>query len=149
MNQRERFWIALMLLKIVCLNASTMAIDVDWHSVDGGGAMNSTGDVYSVSGTIGQPDATTAKMSGGAYTVSGGFWVASITQPIVGCGEIPGDTDGDDDIDLVDFAEIQLCYTGPGGTATDECGCVDSDGDGDVDLVDFAAFQIAFTGSAM
>ena len=44
---------------------------VDWHTIDGGGG-TSTGGVYTVSGTIGQPDA--GQMSGGTYTLSGGFW---------------------------------------------------------------------------
>jgi hypothetical protein len=39
--------------------------------VDGGGG-TSTGGVFSLSGTIGQPDASSS--SGGAYTVKGGFW---------------------------------------------------------------------------
>jgi len=44
---------------------------IDWHTIDGGGD-TSTGGVYSVSGTIGQPDA--GAMSGGSYTLHGGFW---------------------------------------------------------------------------
>jgi hypothetical protein len=44
---------------------------IDWSTVDGGGG-TSTGGVYSVSGTIGQPDA--GKMSGGPFTLEGGFW---------------------------------------------------------------------------
>ena len=43
-----------------------------WSTVDGGGAMNSTGGAYSLSGTIGQPDAGAS--SAGAYTLVGGFW---------------------------------------------------------------------------
>jgi hypothetical protein len=45
---------------------------IDWYKVSGGGG-TSTGSVYSVSGTIGQPDASGA-MSGGNYSVTGGFW---------------------------------------------------------------------------
>ena len=45
---------------------------VDWYKVAGGGG-TSTGGTYSVSGTIGQPDAGGA-MSGGNYSVTGGFW---------------------------------------------------------------------------
>jgi hypothetical protein len=45
---------------------------IDWYKVSGGGS-TSTGGVYSVSGTIGQPDASGA-MSGGNYSVTGGFW---------------------------------------------------------------------------
>lgn len=46
---------------------------LDWSTVDGGGG-SSTGGVYSVSGTIGQPD--TGAMSGGNFTLQGGFWAA-------------------------------------------------------------------------
>ena len=45
---------------------------IDWSTIDGGGG-TSTGGTYSVSGTIGQPDASGA-MSGGNYSVTGGFW---------------------------------------------------------------------------
>ncbi len=52
---------------------------IDWHTVDGGGG-TSTGGVYTVTGTIGQPDAGT--MSGGTYTLSGGFWsIAAVQTP--------------------------------------------------------------------
>jgi len=53
---------------------------IDWHTIDGGGG-TSTGGVYSVHGTIGQPDA--GKMSGGSYTIAGGFWgiVAAVQTP--------------------------------------------------------------------
>ena len=44
---------------------------IDWFTIDGGGG-TSTGGVYSVSGTIGQPDA--GAMSGGNYSLVGGFW---------------------------------------------------------------------------
>ena len=45
---------------------------IDWHKIAGGGG-TSTGGTYAVSGTIGQPDASSA-MSGGQYSVTGGFW---------------------------------------------------------------------------
>ena len=44
---------------------------IDWFTMDGGGG-TSTGGVFSVSGTIGQPDA--GVMSGGQFTLVGGFW---------------------------------------------------------------------------
>jgi hypothetical protein len=46
---------------------------VDWFTIDGGGGA-STGGVYAVSGTIGQPDA--GVMSGGQFSLAGGFWGA-------------------------------------------------------------------------
>ena len=45
---------------------------IDWFTTDGGGG-TSTGGVYSVSGTIEQPDAGPA-MSGGDFSLTGGFW---------------------------------------------------------------------------
>jgi hypothetical protein len=47
---------------------------------DGGGG-TSTGGVFAVSGTIGQPDA--GAMSGGNYTLQGGFWsvIAAVQTP--------------------------------------------------------------------
>src|SRR5580765_1321498 len=45
---------------------------IDWHTIDGGGGTG-TGGAYSVSGTIGQPDAGPA-MSGGNFSITGGFW---------------------------------------------------------------------------
>ena len=50
---------------------------IDWATIDGGGG-TSTGGVYSVSGTIGQPD--TGKMIGGNFTIDGGFWGFAAVQ---------------------------------------------------------------------
>jgi hypothetical protein len=44
---------------------------IDWFTLDGGGG-TSTGGGFEVSGTVGQPDA--GKMSGGGFTLEGGFW---------------------------------------------------------------------------
>jgi|SRR5208282_862337 len=52
---------------------------IDWYKVAGGGG-TSTGGTYQVSGTIGQPDASDT-MSGGNYTLIGGFWsLVSVVQ---------------------------------------------------------------------
>jgi hypothetical protein len=53
------------------LNSAAQTYSIDWFTMDGGGG-TSTGGVYAVSGTIGQPDAS--QMSGGNYTINGGFW---------------------------------------------------------------------------
>jgi hypothetical protein len=52
---------------------------VTWFTIDGGGG-TSTGGVYSVSGTIGQPDASQQTMTGGNYSLSGGFWALYAVQ---------------------------------------------------------------------
>jgi hypothetical protein len=46
---------------------------VDWFTIDSGGG-TSTGGVFTVSGTIGQPDANPQPMIGGNFTLTGGFW---------------------------------------------------------------------------
>ena len=53
------------------VSASGQSYSIDWSTIDGGGG-TSTGGVYAVSGTIGQPDA--GNLTGGSYTVIGGFW---------------------------------------------------------------------------
>jgi hypothetical protein len=45
---------------------------ISWFKVAGGGGTSSNGQ-YTVSGTVGQPDASVA-MTGGSYSVTGGFW---------------------------------------------------------------------------
>ena len=72
---------ALYLLTFALASAAfAQSYAIDWSTIDGGGG-TSTGGVYSVSGTIGQPDA--GKMSGGNYSVDGGFWgiVAAVQTP--------------------------------------------------------------------
>src|SRR5216117_2157775 len=70
--------LALFVASVCFLQAQSYSID--WFTIDGGGGA-STGGVYSVSGTIGQPDAGT--MSGGNFTVNGGFWgiIAAVQTP--------------------------------------------------------------------
>jgi hypothetical protein len=64
--------IFLLLIIAVPMIGVAQSYSIDWYKVSGGGS-TSTGGVYSVSGTIGQPDASGA-MSGGNYSVTGGFW---------------------------------------------------------------------------
>ncbi len=52
---------------------------IDWYKIAGGGGASSNGS-YTVSGTVGQPDAG-GPMSGGNYSVTGGFWaLISVVQ---------------------------------------------------------------------
>jgi hypothetical protein len=69
------------LLFALMLPAAALAqtYTIDWYKVAGGGGV-STGGTYQVSGTIGQPDASMA-MTGGAYSLTGGFWsIISVVQ---------------------------------------------------------------------
>ena len=63
--------LGLLLGSIAIARAQSYAID--WFTLDGGGGA-STGGVYSVSGTIGQPDANAQPMIGGNFSLTGGFW---------------------------------------------------------------------------
>jgi hypothetical protein len=58
---------ALLAQRMVC----AQSYSIDWFTVDGGGG-TSTGGIYSVTGTIGQPDA--GRVTNGQYSVVGGFW---------------------------------------------------------------------------
>jgi hypothetical protein len=60
--------------------ASAQQYSIGWSKIAGGGG-TSTNAQYSVSGTIGQPDA--GSMSGGNYTLTGGFWgvIAAVQTP--------------------------------------------------------------------
>ncbi len=62
----------LLCLSLLVAAPSAAETVVDWLTIDGGGATGAGGAGVALSGTIGQPDAGT--MSGGRWTLSGGFW---------------------------------------------------------------------------
>jgi hypothetical protein len=74
-SQLKRFPLRAALL-MLCQAALAQNYTIDWSTVAGGGGTSTGGPMignnYSVTGTIGQPDAGT--MSGGDYTLQGGFW---------------------------------------------------------------------------
>jgi hypothetical protein len=72
----------LMLLISLTTLARAQSYSIDWFTIDGGGG-TSTGSVYSVSGTIGQPDAG-GPMTNGQYSVIGGFWVLPQAVQVTG-----------------------------------------------------------------
>jgi hypothetical protein len=59
-------------LILATFSVYAQSYSIDWYKIAGGGG-TSTGGTYSVSGTIGQADASGA-MNGGNYSVTGGFW---------------------------------------------------------------------------
>jgi hypothetical protein len=76
----ERFWPAILFVTLLFhISTAQGQFAIKWSTIDGGGG-TSTGGVYSVSGTIGQPDA--GKMSGGNFSLEGDFWsVVAIQTP--------------------------------------------------------------------
>ncbi len=120
--------------------------DLTWNTFDDGGYMWSAGGSYSLAGTIGQPDASTAAMTGGPFTLTGGFWFAAGA-----CGSPRQDADLDGDVDMFDFLDFQACFNGPNQTWQAQgdpakCACLDHEDDGDVDMADFIEFQACFNG---
>src|SRR4249920_2035156 len=80
MNSKTIFTaLALSLLSGV---AGAQTYSINWFSIDGGGGA-SAGGVYSIRGTIGQPDAG-GPMTNGQYSVTGGFWALPQAVPVVG-----------------------------------------------------------------
>ena len=72
-NRNSKAGIAALVFWLFVLGAhAQISYSLDWFKVSGGGG-TSTGGVYSVSGTIGQPDASGA-VTGGNYSLTGGFW---------------------------------------------------------------------------
>lgn len=65
------------LAAVLFLSALTVShaqtLSIDWFTMDAGGG-KSTGGVFSVIGTIGQPEANATAMSGGNFSLVGGFW---------------------------------------------------------------------------
>ena len=53
---------------------------LSWWTIDSGGSQNMAGGGYTLSATVGQPDAATASNAG--YTLSGGFWSPRISGSV-------------------------------------------------------------------
>lgn len=105
--------------------------DLSWHTIDGGGAINMTGGQFTLSGTIGQPDAG-AVMTGGSFTLTGGFWAG--IDPADSC---PADLTNDG---LLDFFDVSAFLDAFG--AQDPA--ADFTGDGLFDFFDVSEFLDAF-----
>src|SRR5437588_5234029 len=115
----------LTILAALVISTSALAppFDLSWFTIDGGGGTSAAG-AFHLAGSIGQPDASsfTAPLSGGSFTLVGGFW------PTAGqtC-TLPGDMNLDG---LRDGQDVQLfvnCILNVNGA---NCGCADFDGSG-------------------
>lgn len=91
----------LSLIAGACISTAATAQDFDihWYTIDGGGISTSTGGDFSLSGTIGQPDAGT--LSNDTFTLDGGFW--------------PGMTAGGGDCNGSETISKTKCKTKNGG----------------------------------
>ena len=66
------------LVFLLCPHSNAQSYTIDWYKIAAGGGTSTNGQ-YSVSGTLGQPDAGSA-MSGGGYSLTGGFWALYAVQ---------------------------------------------------------------------
>ncbi len=51
--------------------------EITSFTIDGGGVVNATGGVFTLSGTVGQPDAGPVQ-TGGVFDLAGGFWPTAV-----------------------------------------------------------------------
>ncbi|MCA9303304.1 MAG: hypothetical protein KC996_04205 [Phycisphaerales bacterium] len=100
------------------------------YTIDGGGTTNASGGVYDLGGTIGQPDAGMT-MTGGSYSLTGGFWA---TVNTVTCA---ADFTGDGTLDIFDVFAFLDAFNAMDPSA-------DFVVDGIFDVFDVFAFLDAF-----
>lgn len=99
--------------------------EINWSTIDGGGGQSSGGQ-YTLTGTIGQPDATYS--SGGDYELHGGFWPGGLVCIA-------------DIVNFHDFARLTEHWLEvPCNAQNNWCGGADLDQLGDVDTIDLRLF---------
>lgn len=81
--------------------------DLSWNTIDGGGGTSSSG-AYQLTSTIGQPDANDIALTGGAYTLFGGFWRGAIQS-------CQADITGNNIVDIDDLVKVITAWSSPGG----------------------------------
>ncbi len=108
-------------LVIFLLAAPTVFADYEltWSTIDGGGG-TSSGGPYTLTGTIGQPDA--GEMAGGDYMLAGGFWPGG---PLLSCF-----------VNFEHFAAFALYWLEPCGPGDNWCEGADFDWSTDVGISD-------------
>jgi hypothetical protein len=91
----------LMMLIVTAVSAQLAGSgpEINWYTIDGGGG-TSAGGTFSLSGTIGQPDAG-GPMTGGTFSLTGGFWPGA--EPINDC---PADTNNDNLVNVTDLLAV-------------------------------------------
>ncbi len=112
------------------------ALNINRFTIDGGGVMQAVGGMYELSSTIGQPDAGVS--TGGDYQMSAAFWfpvppgdanedgIVNLVDyaEFYACSLGPDggptavqcrvfDVNRSGNVDLADFAAIQVAYSGP------------------------------------
>jgi len=63
----------LVALPTIARAQSAGPFDLSWSTIDPGGGTSAAGQ-FELTGTIGQPDAALASLTGGPFSLTGGFW---------------------------------------------------------------------------
>ena len=105
--------------------------EITWYTIYAGGTNSATGGSFDLAGTIGQPDAG-ATMSGGAYTLTGGFWAGVDSTP-----PCPADLTGDGVLNFFDVSAFLAAFNAMDPLA-------DFTGDGVFNFFDVSAFLSSF-----
>src|SRR5262245_34582929 len=113
---------AFVLFAALATVVSAQTFEISTFIVAGGGS-TSTGGGFEVSGTIGQPAATsmTQPPSGSNFTMVGGYW------PIANQCTLIGDVNRDGVVDGSDLQGFLNCLLGANAA---NCGCADFDSGG-------------------
>jgi hypothetical protein len=70
------FAILLVFAALLTSQVFAQSYTIDWYTIDGGGGTSTNGP-YSLTGSIGQVDAS-GSMTNGPYSLTGGFWVLPV-----------------------------------------------------------------------
>ena len=108
------------------------ALDLQWHTVDGGGGV-STGGGLQLAGTIGQPD--TAVLSSNNFVLAGGFWLVKGSMPC------PSDLNQDGVVNSIDLTLLLACFNMPADECPHKC---DINGDGQCNSIDLTLLLAKF-----
>jgi hypothetical protein len=140
MKQVRVAMIATAVSAVTWVMVGAQQFDLSWHTVDGGGAMFSTGGTFELGGTIGQAEAgpTPGEMTGGDYSIVGGFWPGAATPSCACLGDmnVDGQRNGSD---LQLFVDCMMS----GGS----CQCADINGQNGITLDDADAFVLDLLGA--
>jgi len=100
-----------------------------------------------LTGSLAISDASAAEAGGYRCAVSNENGPATSNQATLKV--LSPDFDGDDDVDLIDFAHLQLCLGVPQFISLPGCTNADLDGDQTVNVLDMRKFKKCMSGEAV
>ena len=121
-----------------------------WQNMYADSAVLLDGDYVSLSGACchenGDCNTVPESSCGGTHDRFAGIDTTCTDEGYKCCPYPFADADKDGDVDQMDFAAFQLCYTGSGGGVPEGCDCFNRDADTNIDADDFTEFNDCWTG---